>query len=141
MKLKISRKFDRRSLRELAAVAAICAWLSIAVAWSCHNLAVPSTYFLGICQFLCVNDLDFGVGFGFGFVVGVGFGFVVGVGFGFVVGVGFWFCCCCWFWGWSAGEGGLSPSLAYPRRRKPEIALCQSPWPGHALGPQHGEVI
>src|SRR5579872_3388028 len=48
MKLKISRKFDRRSLRELAAVAAICAWLSIAVAWSCHNLAVPNTYFLDV---------------------------------------------------------------------------------------------
>src|SRR5579872_7558198 len=77
-----------------------------------------------VCQVFCVNDLA---------------AFVLG--FGFVVGLGFWFCCCCWFWGWSAGEGGLSPSLAYPRRRKPEIALCQSPWPGHALGPQHGEVI
>ena len=48
MKLKISRKFDRRSLTELAAIAAICAWLSIAVAWSCHNFAVPNTYLLDV---------------------------------------------------------------------------------------------
>ena len=48
MKPKISRKFDPRSLKELAAVAAICAWLSIAVAWSCHNFAVPNTYLLDV---------------------------------------------------------------------------------------------
>src|ERR1700758_4226028 len=36
---------------------------------------------------------------------------------------------------------GHFPSLAYPRRKNLEMALCQSPWPGHALWPQHGEVI
>src|SRR5438309_358652 len=78
-----------------------------------------------VCQIFCVNDLDFvvGLGFVFGFVVGLGFAVVVGFGDGV------------------QGKGAFSPSLAYLRRRKPEIALCQSPWPGHALGPQDGEVI
>ena len=78
-----------------------------------------------VCQVFCVNDLDFvvGLGFVFGFVVGLGFAVVVGFGDGV------------------QGKGAFSPSLAYLRRRKPEIALCQSPWPGHALGPQDGEVI
>src|SRR6266571_4338500 len=76
-----------------------------------------------VCQIFCVNDLDFvvGLGFVFGFVVGLGFAVVVGFGDGV------------------QGKGAFSPSLAYLRRRKPEIALCQSPWPGHALGPQDGE--
>ena len=74
-----------------------------------------------MCPILCVNDLDFVVGFGF--VVALGFAVVVGFGDGV------------------QGKGAFSPSLAYLRRRKPEIALCQSPWPGHALGPQDGEVI
>jgi hypothetical protein len=56
MKLKISRKFDGRSLTELAAVAGICAWLSIALAWVCPNFAVPNTYLLDVLiltVFLC----------------------------------------------------------------------------------------
>jgi hypothetical protein len=91
-----------------------------------------NTDFDRVCQVLCVNDLDFVVGFGFVVVLGfvVGFGFVVVLGFGVVVGFG----------DGVQGKGFPLP-LHIHVEGKTEVALCQSPWPGHALGPQDGEVI